>query len=138
MNYETGQKDRRALVLVVVVQCKMEEKSSSSQVSLTRKGETKPLSESKNFSLFASISPLAMKNRAPPLRGVVHPHHTGLAPLPTYLHRHVAKKAKKQTEISTLVRYCWRRRLYLIFIGFKKKAAMLLLPGGGGHNISPN
>ena len=93
MNYETGQKDRRALVLVVVVQCKMEEKSSSSQVSLTRRDQ--PLSESKNLSLFTSISPLAMKNRAFPLRGVVHPHHTGPAPLPTYLHRRVAKKAKK-------------------------------------------
>ena len=40
VNYETGQKDRRALVLVVVVQCKMEEKSSSSQVSLTRRDQT--------------------------------------------------------------------------------------------------
>ena len=39
-----------------------------------------------------------MKNRAPPLRGVVHPHHTGLAPLPTYLHRRVCGQKGEKTD----------------------------------------
>ena len=78
------------------------------------------------ISTFSPRSPKKLppchEKQGSPLRGVVHPHHTGLAPS-----QHisivvcVAKKAKKQTEISTLVRYCWRRRLYLIFIRSKKK-----------------
>ena len=88
------------------------------------------------ISTFSPRSPKKLppchEKQGSPLRGVVHPHHTGLAPS-----QHisivvcVAKKAKKQTEISTLVRYCWRTRLYSIFLEYKK-AAMLLLPGGGG------
>ena len=73
--------------------------------------------------------PLPWKTGLPPSEELSI-HTTPPAPLPTYLHRHVAKKAKKQTEISTLVRYWWRTRLFLIFLEYKKRPCCYYLGVG--------
>ena len=93
---------------------------------------------------FQNLRISAFPPRSPPL-----PWKTGLPPqrsCPSTPHRPSTppnispsscgqKGEKKQTEISTLVRYCWRTWLYLIFL---EKWPCYYYLGGGGHNISSN